>query len=89
LNAAAVKAVYPSIDAGALAEAFKQYVSLTQDLQIDRIDIAPNRHSATVTGSITNAPVVTTGKATPQRRSATFRLRKSGDSWLIQEVRLN
>jgi len=86
LNAAAVQAVYPTMNAQRLQEVFKGYSSLKFDVVIDHIEITADGQTATVTGAITNAPVVKTGKAAPQRRRALFSLRKNGDGWLIRDV---
>jgi hypothetical protein len=88
LDAAAVQSVYPGIDARALAAVFREYVSLTQSIQIDRIDIAPDGRTATVIGAVTTAPVVRTGRASPQRRNAIFMLRKRAGTWMIESVKL-
>jgi hypothetical protein len=86
LSASAVQAVYPGINVTALADVFKLYSSLKQDLEIDRVEI--DGQTATVTGSVTTAPVVKTGRAAPKKSKAVFRLRKTGDAWLIQDVSL-
>jgi hypothetical protein len=86
LSASAVQAVYPGINATALADVFKLYSSLKQDLEIDRVEV--EGQTAIVTGSVTTAPVVKTGRAAPKKSKAVFRLRKTGDAWLIQDVSL-
>jgi hypothetical protein len=88
MSAAAVQAVYPRIDARKLQDVFKLYTSLRQDLEIDRVEVAPDGQTATVTGTVITAPVVKTGRAAPQRSKALFRLKKNGDIWLIQDVSL-
>ena len=87
LSAAAVQAVYPRINAKLLQDVFKGYSSLKYDVAIDRVEFTPDGQTATATGTITDAPVVKTGKATMQRRRAVFTLRKNGDGWLIQDVK--
>ena len=77
------------MDAQRLQSVFNEYPSLRYDLAIDRIEITANGQAATVTGAITNAPVVKTGKASSQRRPAVFSLSKSGDRWLIQGVKIS
>ena len=85
MNAKAVQAVYPGIPAQKLADTFKLYASLKQEIEIDRVGV--DRQTATVTASVTTAPTPKSGKPiTPQKSKAVFSLKKSGDNWLIQDV---
>jgi hypothetical protein len=91
LNSAEVKAVYPGLSDQALeklAATFKQYTSLKQEIEIDRVDISPDGQTANVTAEVTTAPIVRMGRVTPQRSKAHFLLKKSGDVWLIQDVNM-
>jgi len=85
LNAKAVQAVYPGIPAQKLDDTFKLYSSLKQEIAIDRVGV--DRQTATVTATVTTAPTPKNGKPiTPQKSKAVFSLKKSGDTWLIQDV---
>jgi ketosteroid isomerase-like protein len=87
LRPAAVQEVYPSVDTRALTNAFRDYVSLDQDITINRIDIAPDGQRATVVALVRTAPVVKTGRAPQVNRAVTYTLRKQGDRWLIESAR--
>jgi ketosteroid isomerase-like protein len=85
-NAQAAKAVNPSIDARKLADTFKDYTSLKYEIQISRVDVNTDGQSASVAGTVTSQPTAKTGTPKPSKSNAVFRLRKSGDGWLIQDV---
>jgi ketosteroid isomerase-like protein len=89
LDPAAVRAVYPTVNVRALATQMAAYSSLRNDIQVARVQLGNNGQTALVTGSLTSAPVLkATGREIPpQRRPATIQLRKTGDTWLIQDVR--
>jgi len=84
LNVSALQAVYPSINARRLEDVFKQYTSLKQVLEIERVEV--DGAAATATGVVTQTPVVKTGKPQTTRQRAVFRLRKVGNAWIIQDV---
>ncbi len=83
----AVQAVYPSVDTRALTTAFRDYQRLDQSITINRIDLAPDGQRATVVATVTTAPVVKTGRASPVTRTVTYTLRKQGDRWLIESAK--
>ena len=87
LSPDAVKTVYPAINVAALAGVFKEYRSLKMTIDIEKVQIDQDGRTATVTASVTNIPVVKVGKATTQQRKATYTLRKTGASWLIEMTR--
>ena len=87
LDVAAVQALYPSVNRATLAEAFRNYRSLKQDIVIKGIDVAPDGQSASVAAVVTTSPVVRIGRASPVTRPVTFGLRRSGNAWLIEQVK--
>ena len=82
-----MKTVYPAINVAGLAGVFKDYVSLKMTIDIEKVQIAQDGRTATVTASVTNIPVVKVGKATTSQRKTTYALRKTGASWSIESIR--
>ena len=87
LSPDAVKTVYPAINVAGLAGVFKDYVSLKMTIDIEKVQIAQDGRTATVTASVTNIPIVKVGKATTSQRKTTYVLRKTGTSWSIESIR--
>ena len=87
LNPEAVAAVYPRVDTRALANAFREYTSLNEEVQINRIDVAPDGQSATVNAVLSITQQVKIGRAAPVTRNVVFTLRRQGDRWLIDNIK--
>jgi hypothetical protein len=86
LNPAGAKALNPGLDVRKLTDTFKQYTSLKYDIQIGRVEINRDGQSASVAATVTSMPMVKTGPPPTTRSNAVFRMRKTGDAWLIQDV---
>jgi len=87
LNPSAVADVYPNVNTRALADAFREYTSLDEDIKINRIDVAPDGQKATVNAVLTITQVVKIGRASPVTRTVVFALRRQGDRWLIEGIK--
>jgi hypothetical protein len=83
LDANAVRAVWPSVDAGALARAFRDLKS--QTLEFDRcdIDVASARAKAACHGRATYETRAGEQAARTEPREWTFTLQKSNEAWRI------
>jgi hypothetical protein len=85
LDASAARAVWPSVDAGALARAFGSLSS--QQLWFDgcTIDVSGSAANATCTGQSRVVPKIGGGSET-SRRTWQFTLRQSGRDWVIEKA---
>lgn len=85
LDAPAARAVWPSVDAGALARAFGSLSS--QELWFDgcTIDVSGSAANATCTGQSRVVPKIGGGSETT-RRTWQFTLRQSGRDWVIEKA---
>jgi len=86
LDANAVAAVYPSVDVARLQAGFNQFSKMAYDVvvHIDGVNIDGN--SATVRVTETMRPTSKSVRAQPTTTTATFNMRRSGNSWTIQSV---
>ena len=86
LDARAAAAVWPSVDERALNRAFSGLAS--QGLTLDRCDVRIESVSATARcqGSISYVGRVGGARPATAQQEWTFRLRKAGNGWLIDEV---
>jgi hypothetical protein len=85
LDASAARAVWPGVDAGALSRAFGALTS--QELWFNgcTIDVAGATADATCTGQARVVPKFGGGSETA-RRTWQFKLRQTGNNWLIEKA---
>ncbi len=86
LDAAAVRAAWPGLDAGAerqIARAFEGYQSLAMTLSDCRYAVDGDR--ATATCRVTQRIDVRVGRDFESTQEAVFQLRRAGDRWVITE----
>jgi hypothetical protein len=78
--------VWPSVDRRALARAFSTLKS--QGLTLERCDVSVEQSSATAhcTGTVRFVRKVGSPSPLVASQEWRFRMRKSGDDWLIEEV---
>lgn len=88
LDAASAKAVWPSVDERALARAFEGLRS--QGVVFDACQFAFSGNTATATcdGRATYVARVGSSEPRTQPRRWTFRLRRSGEGWIIADARV-
>ena len=86
LDAGAARAVWPSVDARALARAFDSLTS--QELAFDScsFEIAGGAATAICTGSASYTPKIGNREPRLESRQWTFQLRKDGEGWKIERA---
>jgi hypothetical protein len=85
LDASAARAVWPGVDAGALARAFSALSSQHLWFEGCTINVSGSTADATCTGQARVVPKFGGGSETA-RRTWQFRLRQAGSSWLIDKA---
>jgi hypothetical protein len=88
LSVEAVRSLYPNVDARLLANTFRDYASLKQEISVDGVELSSDGQTATVKAAVTTAPVVKTGRQpAATTRNITFVLSRRENSWIIQSAR--
>jgi hypothetical protein len=82
LNAAAVRAVYPSVQRD-LERLFRQFESYDLTFADQKIQLSPDGMSATASCQVIHDFKPSGAARQRQTRTQTFSLRKQGDSWII------
>jgi hypothetical protein len=86
LDAEAARAVWPSVDAGALARAFRDLSSQRVDFDGCVVSGEGDTAQATCTGRTTFVPRVGGASAVTAAREWRFRLRRGGGAWVIESA---
>jgi len=85
LDASAARAVWPAVDAGALARAFSSLSSQELWFEGCSITVSGSSADATCTGHSRVVPKIGGGSETA-KRTWRFRLRQRGDDWIIDKA---
>lgn len=86
LDADAARAIWPSVDAGALARAFRDLASQRVDFDGCVVSGEADTAQATCTGRTTYVPRVGGGDAVIAAHEWRFRLRRGGGGWVIDSA---
>jgi hypothetical protein len=87
LDARSARAVYPQVDEQALARAFEALEAQTLTFQDCAVDLQGAAASAVCKGSMRYVPKVGSREPRLEPRVWTFRLRKTGSEWRIENAR--
>jgi hypothetical protein len=86
LNAAAAKAVWPSVDVKALGRAFDRLESQEFDFAGCQIAVTGSRATAACNGNARFVPKVGNKAGRREPRHWTFEMRKANQQWMIDKV---
>ena len=86
LDAAAAKAVWPSVDVRALGRAFERLESQEFDFSGCQVSVTGSRATANCNGSARFVPKVGNKNARREPRHWTFEMRKANQQWTIDKV---
>ena len=86
LDPAAARAVWPAVDANALARAFDQLREQTVAFDDCRISVIGDRANATCNGTLRYVPRVGTRQSAVDRRRWEFALKEGDEGWSIERV---
>jgi hypothetical protein len=85
LDASAARAVWPGVDAGALARAFSSLSSQALRFEACSINVAGQTADASCKGETSVVPKIGGGSETA-RRTWDFKLRQTGTDWIIEKA---